>query len=79
MATQTITMRIAFFSCFILIHCSFLLGNTITGTVVDENKKPVEFSNIILHKYNHATYLNGTTTDCLASLVSTAIDAVNVV
>jgi hypothetical protein len=41
------------------------LGNTITGTVVDENKKPVEFSNIILHKYNHATYLNGTTTDSL--------------
>jgi hypothetical protein len=65
LATQTITMRIAFFSCFILIHCSFLLGNTITGTVVDENKKPVEFSNIILHKYNNATYLNGTTTDSL--------------
>lgn len=58
-------MRNAFLSCLFLTYCSLLLGNTITGTVVDENKKPVEFSNIILHKYNHATYLNGSTTDSL--------------
>jgi len=50
---------------FILLFCSNVFGGTIQGIVLDENKKPVEFSNIILHKSNDSTYLNGTTTDSL--------------
>jgi hypothetical protein len=56
-------MRHLFFYCLLILLTSNVFGNTIQGIVVDENKKPIEFSNIILHKYTDSTYLNGTTTD----------------
>lgn len=49
--------------CIALLSIIILKANTIQGIVLDENKKPIEFSNIILHKYSDSTYLNGTTTD----------------
>ena len=60
-------MRFSFFILLILILGPNIKANTIKGIVSDENKKPVEFSNIILHKYNDSTYLNGTTTDSTGS------------
>lgn len=70
-------MRNLFFSCFILFQYINTFGNTISGTVLDENKKPVEFANIILHKYSDAAYLNGTTTDSLGKFEVTNVKADN--
>lgn len=51
-----------------LIFLNFsMFANTIRGVVTDANKKPVEFSNIILHKYDAPAYVNGTTTDSLGA------------
>ncbi len=58
-------MQNLFLSCLMLLLSSSMFGSTIQGIVLDENKKPIEFSNIILHKYSDSTYLNGTTTDSL--------------
>ncbi len=58
-------MRYLFSISLLLLISTTIFGNTIKGTVLDENKKPIEFCNIILHKYNDSTYLNGTTTDSL--------------
>ncbi len=67
-------MRNLFFS-FILISLSLnIFGNSINGIITDENKKPVEFSNIILHKLNDSSYLNGTTTDSLGRFEITNIE-----
>ena len=62
-------MRALFIYSLILLLTSSLFGNSIQGIVLDENKKPIEFSNIILHKYNDSTYLDGTTTDSLGKFV----------
>ncbi len=40
-----------------------VFGNSISGVIIDNQKNPIEFANIILHKSNNASYLNGTTTD----------------
>ena len=58
-------MRYLFSISLLLLISTSIFGNTIQGIVLDENKKPIEFCNIILHKYNDSTYLNGTTTDSL--------------
>ncbi|MFN8284904.1 MAG: TonB-dependent receptor [Chitinophagales bacterium] len=58
-------MKKILFAAFLFYLNTLLFGNSITGIVADENKKPIEFSNILLHKYNDSTYLNGTTTDSL--------------
>lgn len=38
------------------------LGGELQGIIVDETNTPVEFVNIILHKYNDSNYLNGSLT-----------------
>jgi hypothetical protein len=63
--SQNKIMKNLFLSILILIQHLSSIANSITGTIVDENNKPVEFSNVILHKYSDASYLNGTTTDSL--------------
>ncbi len=57
-------MRNLFFCCLTLLSLN-IFGNDIHGIIADENKKPIEFSNIILHKYSDPAFLNGTTTDSL--------------
>jgi outer membrane receptor protein involved in Fe transport len=51
-----------------------MFGNTLNGVVTDESKKPIEFSNILLHKYEDPSYLNGTTTDSLGKFEIQKID-----
>jgi hypothetical protein len=50
---------------FILLTTASFASNSIQGIVIDENKKPIEYCNVILHKYNDSSYINGTTTDSL--------------
>lgn len=47
----------------VVLQIGCLFANTINGTVLDENKKAIEFCNVVLHKYNDSSYINGTTTD----------------
>lgn len=58
-------MRNSLISFIVTFLCLSAYGNNINGTVVDEQKRPVEFSNIILLKNSDSGYLNGTTTDSL--------------
>lgn len=64
-------MKHFFLGCLLFLKILNIYSNTITGIVLDENKKPIEFSNIILHKYKDSSYLNGTTTDSLGKFEMT--------
>ncbi len=51
-----------------LLFCMLLSsveGNTIKGKIADENRRPVEFANILLHQHGNADFLNGATSDSL--------------
>ena len=56
-------MKRKFIFIFIFLYGISLYGKNISGIVIDENKKPVEFANVVLHKSDDKNYLNGTTTD----------------
>lgn len=56
-------MKRQFIALLLVLIQGLAFGNTLSGTVKDEQQKAVEFTNIILHKYGDAAYLNGTTTD----------------
>lgn len=58
-------MKNVFFSLLFSVIYSTLFSTSITGIILDENKLPVEFSNVILHKHDDKNYLNGTTSDSL--------------
>lgn len=45
---------------FITLHA---LGGTISGNIIDDEQKPVEFCNIILHKYDDNQFINGALTN----------------
>lgn len=49
--------------CIIFLYIIEIKANSINGTVLDENNKPIEYCNIVLHKYSDESYINGTTTD----------------
>ena len=51
------------FLCVIML--SSVAGNAIKGTIADENKRPVEFANILLHQHGNTDFLNGATSDSL--------------
>lgn len=51
------------FLCVIML--SSVAGNAIKGTIADENKRPVEFANILLHQLGNTDFLNGATSDSL--------------
>lgn len=59
---------------FLLFSFVALCNNSIFGIIVDEQKKPVEFANIILHKSDNPSYLNGTTTDSLGKFLIPNVD-----
>lgn len=58
-------MKNIYFSLLLLFAFLTVSGNTITGTVLDEHRQPIEFCNIILSKQGDTSYMNGTTTDSL--------------
>ena len=60
-----------------LFYVIAVFGNSISGVIIDNQKNPIEFANIILHKYSDAAYLNGTTTDSLGKFEITNIKAEN--
>lgn len=57
-------MRFAFF-CLTAILCSFftLKGQNLSGTIVDNNGKGVDYATITLKKYNDSSFVTGTITD----------------
>ena len=61
----------------ILLSTASFANNTIQGIVIDENKKPIEYCNVILHKYNDSSYINGTTTDSLGKFEITDLKPEN--
>lgn len=62
-------MRHILFYTLVLLTSAIFANNTIKGIVIDENKNPIEFSNVILHKQNDISYVNATTTDSLGKFI----------
>ncbi len=42
-------------------------SNTISGSILDEQQKPLEFCNVLLHQYKDSLFLEGTTSDSTGS------------
>ena len=40
-----------------------MMATNFTGTVIDENKQPFAFANVVLQTPNDSTFVAGTTTD----------------
>ena len=59
------------FLCVIML--SSVAGNAIKGTIADENKRPVEFANILLHQHGNTDFLNGATSDSLGQFSLAAL------
>lgn len=57
------------FICLLVFVYSILTvkSNTISGSILDELQKPLEFCNVLLHQYNDSIFLEGTTSDSTGS------------
>ncbi|MCB0508429.1 MAG: outer membrane beta-barrel family protein [Chitinophagales bacterium] len=61
-------------SFFLLISLTAIGSNYISGIIIDEQKQPIEFANILLQNTNNTSLINGTTTDSTGRFVISKIE-----